>query len=445
MFEFLKRADKKSSNNNTESPSVGLGCNYIDANADNNPRNLLLQNTSFVWACNKKVEQYISSVPIHAYFRTDCPDELLTDNAKVSKRVLKSMCSDSRLTVKSCLEDLLEGKAEQIVEITDTCSPLNEFIRHPAPGYSWADWIGVISTYLSLTGNALMEIHEEGGQLISLTPLKWEHTFPFISSQDGSITYYTYAPPNEVQRKIMPEQVIHLKCMSAGSLTIGKGNLEACLQSAALYSYFDSSQLALAKNYGMPGVMINVKNKIGNKDDAKAIANDFVRKFTKGNTGKPIIGFGDIDVVPLNITPRQMEFTEGRDWCKKVICACMGVPEDMVDTSDSNRASSANAIQSFITVTIYPMLNKILEQLNTQVVERFFDENSFLYYDAQEILEKDQASQTDVVTKLLAANIISVDEARNILGMDAVAPDDLEEAVEPTVEAVEPEEILNEE
>jgi len=405
---------KKSVINDMEHSILVRGDDYIAADTSTTPSNLILHNRNFVYACVQKIAQYLSSVPIHMYYETKSNTKLFTPHKSVSKLVSKAHKSNTRIILKA---------ESEIVEITE--HPVLDLMQHPAKGMSWSDWVSLCSSYLKITGNFLCEIVMDGENITALEPLKWEHVELIYDRTTGAIKQYRYYPPNQAGRYLDPEQVIHIMDKQPGSLITGMGALESCMSSAALYNAYDAYQIALAKNYGVPGahIQVNTSTKNKSKEELGAIANDFVRKFGGRNQGKPIVTIGDeVKINPIATSPRDMEYKQGREWSKKVICATMGVPEDLVDVTDSNRASSVTAIKSFIQLTIYPLLNKILEAINETLVRKYFDTDAYIWYDQNEILDKDPVEQAQLLKTYIDAGIMTVDEARDVLGMAPMAP-----------------------
>ena len=402
MFGF----QRKSTNGKIDTLSVGFGGSYINASTDITPASLINANKSFVYACVSKISQYVSSVPIHTYYYSNNPDSLVASNSMAPTRVKAYMPHTAKI----------RHKALEMVEIDDPDHPLVSLIMAPAEGYSYPDWISVITAYLLMMGNCLLEIKKKSGKITGLQPLQWEWTYPQINN--GTIEYYNYSPPNEQARILQPKDVIHIIQRGPGNLVVGRGNLSAAIDSVSLYNFYDAYQISLAKNYAMPGVNVSVKNKVSNVEEAKKLADDFIRKFGRANTGRPIVTFGDVEVLPIGMPPKDMAYREGRQWAMKVICSCFGVPEDLISTDDSNRASSVTAIAQFIRVTCYPLLSKVLEQINTQVVEQFYDPNAYFWYDPQEILVTDQVQQSSVLTSYVNRGIMTINEAREVLELE---------------------------
>lgn len=408
-LKWLDKLTQKSSSGDNEFITSGSGCDYLYPSASTDPYSLLRQNKNYVYACANKISQYISSIPIHLYYYTESPKSLILHNHPVHKNLKKQINKE--------VTNSITQKAKELVEITED-HILLDLILHPSHNMGYPDWIGLIAHYLILMGNCLLEIVRDGEQIVELKILKWENVIPRI--QDERIISYQYQPQYGNPRVLIPEQVIHLRQYCPGSTIIGVGNAEKCADSAALYNYYDAYQIALSRNYGMPGVAINVKNKVSNKEEASKMAQEFMNKFSRRNVGRPLVSFGDIDITSLATTPKEMEYKIGREWCLKTIAATMGVPEDLVSTDDSNRASSITAINQFYEITIFPLLTRILETINCNLVKEYYDSNSFYFYDRSEVISDDPATQATIYNSYVSSGVMTINEVRSRLGMEAI-------------------------
>lgn len=412
VTKYFKKVEKKSANDGGWT-TIGYGCSLVYPTGSTRPIDLIAANKDFVYACNQKISTYLSSVPIHLYSSVNNSKNLLVDFKKVRKHQVKHLKS---VGLSSVIKKALES---DIVEIEN--HPALAIMKTPSPSMSWASWIAFVQCYLSITGNALIEIVREGNNIVELKPLLWEAVDPVMDYSTGRITSYRYTPQYGSPKTLTPEQVIHFTNLQPGSTVIGQGALEKCIASANLYSYYDAYAMSLARNAGTPSAHIDVKANVVSKEELEKIKRDYIMQYGGINNGRPMVTFGQentsVKVTPLGFPPKDMEYQSGRNWAKKTICACFGVPEDLVDVSDSNRASSTTAINSFINLTIFPLLNKVLEEINTRVIAEY-DDKLFLSFDPLEILEKDPIQQATVINSYVASGILSKEEARMILNYE---------------------------
>ena len=403
-MSWIKNLLKKSANNGGFN-TISYGCNYIYPNGNTSPSELIRQNKGYVYACNQKLTQYLSSIPIHLYTSTSSRKSLIIDNKPTPIHQAKHL---RKVIKKSLNKDIVEIEAHPVLDL----------LNKPTDNMSYNSWIAFIQSYISLMGNALVEIVKEGNTIKALEPILWESIDPIINNTNGKISSYRYSPQWGGSKQLLPDNVIHFQNLLPGSTTIGQGNLEACINEAQMVMWANNQQMTLSRNYAIPGVHVNVKSQVSNKEEAEKLARDFMNKFGGQSAGKPIVTFGDgVDVKAIGISPKDMEYQNLRDYAKRVICACWGIPIDLIDTDNSNRASSVTAINSFLRITIYPLLTKILEELNNKVVSTF-DESLFIWYDPLEIMEVDQKLQADVINSYVASGVISTQEARVILNYE---------------------------
>lgn len=401
----VSKVTKKSANLSNHS-YISLGCNYVEgiyADTSTAPAQLLTHNKDFVYACNNKIAQYLASVPIHLYAIVPQGQKIWNAHKAINKDQFKLLTKKFNTDTNQEINEIIEH-------------PLITLLKNPNPNQSYMDFIQLIQSYLGLMGNCLITINEENNEIKELNVEPWEDIFVQTNTFGNKIEFYRNNITNQV---FQPEQVLHIRNYTAGNTLIGKGNLEACINSSTLNSYYDAYQITLAKNYGMPGAQINVKNKISNREEAEKVASEFQRKYGGKNIGKPIVTFGDVDVKTLNVSPKDMDNKEGRNWSKKTICAAFGVPEDLVDVSDSNRASSVTAQNSFLQNTVFPILDKILGQINTRITNTYSD-GIYLSYDPSEVIEKDPQLQAQVLNSYVASGVLTINECRKILGYDEI-------------------------
>lgn len=374
---------------------------YISPSDGAAPSDLALEYRNAAYACGRKISEYVGSVPIHLYSGKSIS---LTPHKAVPSRLVKSMLSDPRLSSKAT------NKVTEVVE-----HPLLALVRNPTPRLGTPAWLGLVAEYVATMGNCLIEVVKDGDTVTSLPVLEWERVTPQLDS-NGDVVSWHYIPLNGSMRVIPASQCIHVIQPSIGSTRFGRGRLEACIDSARLWSWYDAYAISLARNYGQPGINVNVKDKPANMEEAKKLAAEFQEKFGRTNIGRPIVSFGHVDVTPTGIPPREMEYSNGRKWALKSIAMCYGVPEDLISTEDSNRASSVTAINQFLQVTCFPLLGLILEQLNDRLPGEY-DDSLYLWYDQQEALGRDPAVQAAVLNGYVASGVMTVDEARSAIGL----------------------------
>jgi hypothetical protein len=143
--------------------------------------------------------------------------------------------------------------------------------------------------------------------------------------------------------------------------------------------------------------------------------NDFgvkVKKFFK----IPITNT-EVNFVPFQLKPVDMQILEQQRWFCKLVWACFGVTaSELGFTEDSNRATEFVQGKVFRRKTVRPLLNLIQYHINTQIMSEFgYDDLEFRFndYDIAEDLERHKLWEMQ-----LNNNIRTINEVREDLGLD---------------------------
>jgi HK97 family phage portal protein len=381
------------------------------------PVSLMRLYNGFAYACGSKIASYVSAVPVHLYavLEDGEEDSLHTAHKSLTENQLRGM--NAIPAIKSVLR---HRKSASVVEITD--HPLLDLIKRPNDNMSWPDFVQVLISYFSVIGNCYLRLDKEDGQIKRMHPLLSEFMWLFTDGA-GTIKEYLYAPSTQEYRCVSytPDDILHLMRPSAGSVVAGRGWLEAVQKECRLIDEANNHMIALANNMGQPGCAIHIRGKVGTEKEKETIVQKFLAQFSRKNRGKPIVLYSSgekdsIDIKPMGISPKDMAYNENLPWLRSAVCAASGVPEDLVHSSSSNRASSQTAMASFLAYTVAPQLNAILEQLNHRVVFNY-DSKLFFGYDPAEILRNDPVLQASVIKVYLLGGIITPNEARAMIDM----------------------------
>ena len=385
------------------------------------PVSLMRLYNGFAYACGTKIASYVSAVPVHLYAVVDEED---VDKLHTAHKCLKESQLNGMAAIPSVKSMLRHRKGTTVVEITD--HPLLNLIKRPNDNMSWPDFVQVMISYFSAIGNCYLRLDKDGEKIVRMHPLLSEFMWLFTDGA-GTITDYFYAPSTQEYKcqNFKPNEILHLMKPSAGSIVAGRGWLEAVQKECRLIDEANNHMIALANNLGQPGCAIHIRGKAGTEKEKETIVQKFLAQFSRKNRGKPVVLYSSgkedsIDIKPLGISPKDMAYNENLPWLRSTVCAAAGVPEDLVHSSSSNRASSQTGMATFLSYTVAPQLNAILEQLNHRIVFNY-DSNLFFGYDPAEILRNDPILQASVIKIYLLSGIITPNEARGMIDMAPLA------------------------
>lgn len=126
-----------------------------------------------------------------------------------------------------------------------------------------------------------------------------------------------------------------------------------------------------------------------------------------------------------------MEFIKQQEWLRDKIMVLFGNTKSILGiTDDVNRANAESTILSWKRQTIKPEMKAITDTLNEYFVPRF---GGNLILGFKEPVPEDEDAKIDRVVKLKGANIITPNEAREMLELDPASDEDADQ-LKPTKE-----------
>ena len=418
----------------------------------NDPRSLMGLYNGYAYACGQKIANFVSAVPVHLYklvpagtrpkytpYREVSGKTLMAWNNpenRVAQKMLASMPAKVKNTITGYdIVDIngrksvmLYKQGVEVVEITD--HPLLNLLHRPNNTMSWPDFIGTVISYFAVLGNCyLLPAFNNEQQIVRLKTLLSEYMW-LMTDGDGTVTQFQYYPASQEWHTHFydPREIIHLMTPSAGSTICGRGWLEAVQKECRLIEESNNHLISLANNMGQPGAIITIHGKAGSEKERETVIQKFMQKFTQMKRGKPLVNFTNgpedkIDVMPSGLNPKEMAYTENLPWLRSAVCAAAGVPEDLIHSGHSNRSSSQTAMAGFLSYTVCPHLNSILEQFNHRLTPAY-DDDVFLAYDPNEIMKDDPVIQSTVLKTYVQAGIMTPNEARESISLPPNADGD---------------------
>lgn len=118
-----------------------------------------------------------------------------------------------------------------------------------------------------------------------------------------------------------------------------------------------------------------------------------------------------IDVTPFGFDPQRMQLTEARNYMATEICRLCNMPAWVADapTGDSMTYSNVVDRRKDLVASFRGVISTIEDRLSMPDIT---PQGTYVRFDLDEFLRESAMERADVLTKLLAAGIITVDEAR---------------------------------
>ena len=342
----------------------------------------------------------------------------------------EAMNSDS--LVYACLRELATAASEpayrvmlptneQPVEAPVT-NPIVQILERPNDQQDFYQFVDELVINLYVSGNAyIYKIRNGANKVVGIKLLRSDRVKIKINPRDGRLNYEYEI--DSVRYALNPDDVSQLKFPSMTSDLYGLSPL----QPIASVINLDLAQIQYAKfffqNSGTPSGLLKVKRRLQTPEDADRIRSRWRSSFGGGNMHKLAVLDEDATYERLGESLSNMAFPELRDTTESRICMAFGIPPILIGSVVGlDRATYSNyreARQSFFYETMIPLANRIVRFLNHCLSYEFpnagYIEANF--NDVQALTE-DMNSLTERTTKQWDSGLISLNEAREALGLD---------------------------
>ena len=403
-------------NENQNTPNAGFFTITGDrASSGVDSNNILGQFVSWVYTCCTINGNNVASQNLRLYATTSEGQDtkFLHKNRPITKEFDNYIRNDS--SVKSLARI---RKAENIVEIID--HPALDLLEQVNPNSNNFESFELTSIYLDMIGDSYWYIPtDKFGVPLSIDVLQSQHMkiVPGKTSAN-KIKGYLYGKGRDLI-KFNNKEIIHFKTPNPLDIYYGRGAAQSVITSINRLNSMDVSEQARLDNMGRPDFVVNYKGKIDSQEINKL---EKMWNSTFGGTGKAgkiKVMDEDYNLQTLGFAPKDMEYLSGRVWSLKDIAAAFGIPYSILDTSDTKKATSELANYWYSKNAILPRITRLAEKLTEKLLPMYDDSRRmFFMYDSP--IPEDRKSLMEENTRYVQTGIITVNEARLRMGLEAL-------------------------
>lgn len=302
--------------------------------------------------------------------------------------------------------------------------PLLDLLNCPSPRQAGSAFVEAIVGHLLLAGNAYIEAVFNGdGQVVELYALRPDR-MRVIPGATGLPIAYEYEV-NGHKRRLECDPVsgrsavLHLKNFHPLNDWYGMSPIEAAARSIDQHNGVGEHNLALLQNGGRPSgaLMFKPSNSNPLSETQRDGLREDIRRLYEGNAnaGRILVLEGDFDWKEMGLSPKDLDFIEGKLLSAREIAQAFGVPPMLVGvTGDATFANYKEARYHLWEDTIIPLLEFLVAELNLWLCP-YFAEGLKLGYDTDEIPALAQRREA-VWTKIQEADFLTINEKREAVG-----------------------------
>ena len=267
---------------------------------------------------------------------------------------------------------------------------------------------------LILEGDAF--IYYDGAFLYNLPALNVD----IIADKKTYIKEYRYS-----DRVFKPNQIIHIKDNSGDTIYTGRSRLDAAKQSLITLKSMLNYQKTFFDNSAVPGIILITPNPLSERVKSRLLR-QWMSKYNPARGGKrPMILDGEFKVESLSkYSFKELDFIDSIKNYENMVLKALGIPPILMDSG--NNANINPNLRMFYIETILPLVNKTVQSL-----EWYFG------YDIKPVTQEVLAlapelkDQSDFLTSITNAGIITRNEARAEIRMEPHESPDADELIIP--------------
>jgi HK97 family phage portal protein len=318
---------------------------------------------------------------------------------------------------------LYERKRGDEHELSD--HPLLDLLNCPSPRQAGSAFMEAVVGYLLLAGNTYIEaVFNENGIPEELHPLRPDR-IQVIPGTDGLTEAFEYTVGG--YKKRLPVEavsgrssILHLKNFHPLNDWYGMSPLEAASCAIDQHNAVAGHNLSLLQNGGrLSGALLIKPGPHGEgltHEQRESIRED-LKEMYEGmrNAGRIMVVEGDCEWREMGLSPKDLDFIEGKHMSAREIAQAFGVPPMLVGVpGDATFANYKEARFHLWEDTILPFLEYFVAEFNLWLVP-FFGDNLRLGYDTDSIPALAPRREA-AWAKITNADFLTINEKRQAVG-----------------------------
>ncbi|MDR2681457.1 MAG: phage portal protein, partial [Holosporaceae bacterium] len=300
---------------------------------------------------------------------------------------------------------------------------LTNLLNRPNENQSRGIFFETLVNYLLISGNAFIHFGENG----DLNCLRTDRVRIVPNASKTAIESYHYEVDSS-KFIISRDDILHLKLFNPLNDWYGLSPLQVASRSIDQHNAISDHNLAILQNGGRPSGCLMVKNGTENLNDEQReqLREDIKNTYAGSiNAGKIMVLEGCFEWKEMGFSPKDLDFSAGKNMNSREIALAFGVPPSMVGLCEnSNFTSYREARLHLWEDTILPMGELVRLELSGWLSKKFHTAVEIVFdLDAVHAL----TSKREMLwQKISNANFLTANEKREILGFPLLSESDSE-------------------
>lgn len=307
--------------------------------------------------------------------------------------------------------------------------PLLDLLHCPSPRQAGSAFIEAVLGYLLLAGNSYIEaVSDHQDRVSELYPLRPDRV-KVVPGPTGIPLAYQYTVAS--QTKEIPvdavggeSSMLHLKLFNPLNDWYGLSPIEVAAASIDQHNAVASHNLSLLQNGGRPSGAFIVRSTQLTPEQRASLRDSLKSHYEgEGNAGRMLFLEGDLDWREMGLSPKDLDFVEGKSMSAREIAQAYNVPPMLVGIpGDATFSNFREARYHLWEDTILPLLDYLTDELNHWLVRQFCP-HLRLKYDIDSVSAL-APRREDAWAKIAQATFLTINEKRRAVGYEPIADGD---------------------
>lgn len=321
-------------------------------------------------------------------------------------------------------------------ELKDTT--LHELMNTPniSKGYTWNDIEEMILLYLLCNGNTyLFGESQFNSSLIEEIDILPPDFVTIESNEDFFLPQLKYKFQLGKSKRIFEKEAVsHIKFFNPSYSTInesfyGLSIIKVAARVVQTGNDVWDAKIATYQNRGAGGMLTDKSQRPMTPEQASKAQEALDERIAGVNkSGKTIVTNKDLSYIQLAMSPQDLQLLESGVINLRSICNVFGLDSSLFnDPENKTYSNRTEAEKALFTNAIMPLSDKIAEHLTRYLCKNHFpDKNVRLRQDFSkiEVLQENFKDKATILISLKNSGIITANEAREDIDMDAVTDDE---------------------
>jgi HK97 family phage portal protein len=211
-------------------------------------------------------------------------------------------------------------------------------------------------------------------------------------------------------------EILHIKLFNPLNDWYGQSPISVAMDAIKQHTAISQQNISFLQNGGRPSGALLYKSNLDNSQKV-ALREDIKEVYEGGrNAGKILLLEGEFEWKEMGLSPKDLDFTLGKESAAKEIALAFGVPSILIGvTTDATFSNYKEARYNFWEETVIPILNTFSGEFSNWFRRIFNDNDCAITYDIDSIQALSSRREAEW-KKINSADFLTIDEKREALG-----------------------------